>query len=104
MEPHNPQDHDIITLDNEDHDITTLDTPIPNLNLVPDIPLDIAHPSIRLSSRVKHQPSHLKDYVCASFNDSPNQSSSGTIYPISNFLSYSYLSPSYCRFILSFTT
>ncbi|KAI5390134.1 hypothetical protein KIW84_075458 [Lathyrus oleraceus] len=46
---------------------------------------------------------HLKDYVCASFNDIPNQFSSGTSYPISNFLTYSNISPSQYCFSLSLT-
>lgn len=60
-------------------------------------------PSLRTSSRARHPPSHLQDYVCATFHDNPNQSS-GTPYPLSNFLSYSHLSSPYCHYILSTTT
>lgn len=94
MEPHNPQDHYI----------TTLDTSIHNPNFVPVIPLDIDHPPTCVSSIVKHQPSHFKDYVYASSNDASSQSYSGTIYHISNFLSNSHLSPSHYRFSPSLTT
>jgi hypothetical protein len=84
----------------------------PNISPTSDIPSHISNvpsaPSLplptRISSRVKYQPSHLKDYVCASFKDTPNQSSSGIPYPISDFVSYSNLSPSYCRYSLSLTT
>lgn len=58
----------------------------------------------RVSSRRGHQPSHLKDYVCVSFNDSSNPSSSGTPKFISNFLSYYNLSPPQYHFTLSLTT
>lgn len=56
------------------------------------------------SLRVRCQSSHLKDYVCASLNDTSNQSSSFTLYHLSNFISYSHLSPSKYRFSLSLAT
>jgi hypothetical protein len=54
-------------------------------------------PVIKKSTRTKQAPSHLQDYICNAFHDSPNQSS-GTSYPISNYISYSHLSNSQCRF------
>lgn len=40
------------------------------------------------SNTVWHQPSHLKNCVYVTFNDTPNHSSSGSFYPVSNFISY----------------
>lgn len=38
---------------------------------------------------IKRPLTYLKDYVCSKFTDAHNHSSSGTIYPISNSMSYS---------------
>lgn len=75
----------------------------PHTIRIPDCPPVNHNPITCVSSRVRHQPMHLKDYVCASFNDIPNQFSSGTSYPISNFLTYSNISPSQYCFSLSLT-
>ena len=77
-------------------------SPSPNSISPPDT---ITNPnSLRSSSRTRQPPSRLQDYVCASFHDDPHQSSTGTPYPLSNFLSYSHLSPSHCHYALSITT
>ena len=85
------------------HDIPTQNTSVPTS--LSTQPTNQILPT-RVSSRTRHQPSHLRDYVCASFNsnDYPITSSSGMAYPISNSVSYSHLSPSHSRFTLSITT
>lgn len=75
---------DIITL-------STTDPQIPHLD-------SHTFPSSRVSSRVRIKSSHLKYYICASFQDRPNQSSSCTPYTISSFLPYSKLYPLQCHF------
>lgn len=68
-------------------------SPTHNPNIPHDIPLvpqpfatNQPHPT-SVSSRVRNQLSHLKDYVCTSFNDSSNPLSSCTLYSISKFIS-----------------
>lgn len=78
------------------HPTHIIDKNIPIIdNSQPFVPPLITH----ASSRVRHQSSHTKDYICTSVNDTPNQSSSSTLYFISNYFSYSQLSPSYYHFI-----
>jgi hypothetical protein len=43
----------------------------------------------RQSTRHKHPPLHLKDYICSSITDHPHQQSSGSLYPFSNYISFS---------------
>ena len=60
--------------------------------------------TLRNSARVTSPPLHLKDFIC---NPSPHHSnaiSSGTLYPLSSFHSYSNLSPSQSCFSLSVST
>jgi hypothetical protein len=67
----------------------------------PTIPPPSSSP--RKSTRPKTTPSHLKDYVCSTFIDTSTPSS-GNPHSISNFLSYTNLSSSQCRFSLSLST
>ncbi|XP_058761005.1 uncharacterized protein LOC131634366 [Vicia villosa] len=79
-------------------------SPIHDQTLSPNTSTVQPNPTPRVSSRARHPPSHLKDYVCATFNDAQTDSSSGTPNSISNFLSYSNISPSHSRFIFSIST
>ncbi|KAK2459095.1 putative mitochondrial protein [Trifolium repens] len=65
----------------------------------PNIPCHVQ----RQSTRSKQPPSHLKDYICSSITDHPRQQSSGSLYPLSKYISYSKLSPSHCLYALSLT-
>lgn len=53
-----------------------------------------SHHTQCVSSRVRHQPSNLKDDVYASFNAAQNQSYLSTSYPLPNLIYYFDLSPS----------
>ncbi|PNX71343.1 retrovirus-related Pol polyprotein from transposon TNT 1-94, partial [Trifolium pratense] len=71
-----PSVHDNSSFDSNTH-VTPHPIPVasPNTSTVPPTSSTPSLPT-RTSSRVKHQLSQLKDYVCASFNDKPNQYSS----------------------------
>jgi hypothetical protein len=58
-------------------------------------------PPLKHSACVKHKPAHLHDYVCNTVSHLPSVSSSNTQYPISNFVSYTSLSPSQHHYILN---
>lgn len=119
LNPNSSQFHDvpspvphILHVDQSPLTPSTSISPIP-LPSASDIPiyLDVPQthttntpPSPHVSSKVRHPPSHLKDYVCTTFNDPQTQSSSGTPYSISNFISYSNRSPSQYRFSFSLST
>jgi hypothetical protein len=69
----------------------------------PPLPISTTSPSsTRTSTRHKHSPPYLKDYVCNAIDHSTNQSS-GTLYPMSSFLSYQNLSIPHCFYALSLT-
>ncbi|KAK2450734.1 putative mitochondrial protein [Trifolium repens] len=53
--------------------------------------------------RTKHRPSHLSDYVCNHSDSLAKQSSSGTIYPISEYHSLSNLSQTHHAYTTSVT-
>jgi hypothetical protein len=74
---------------------TSVSTPLPISTSSP--------PSIHTSTRHKHSPPYLKDYVCNAIDHSTNQSS-GTLYYMSSFLSYHNLSIPHCFYALSPTT
>ncbi|CAJ2644692.1 unnamed protein product [Trifolium pratense] len=57
----------------------------------------------RCSTRPKHIPPYLKDYVCNALDHS-SMKSSGISYPMSNFISYQNLSNPHCFYALSLTT
>ena len=61
-------------------------------------PSPIPSPVLRISTRNSHPPIHLQDYVCQVSHAS---ASSNIPYPISDYLSYTNLSPSHCAFSLS---
>ncbi|MCH79266.1 polynucleotidyl transferase Ribonuclease H fold, partial [Trifolium medium] len=58
----------------------------------------------RCSTRPKHTPPYLKDYVYNAIDHPAMSSSSTTPYPMSSFLSYHHLSLPHCHFALSLTT
>lgn len=61
----------------------------------------------RQSTRLSKPPSYLQDYHCQLLHDDSTfvpASSSSVLYPITNFLSYSTLSPSYKHFVLSISS
>ncbi|CAJ2636545.1 unnamed protein product [Trifolium pratense] len=60
-------------------------------------------PSHRSSTRLKHIPPYLKDYVCNALDHS-SMKSSGIVYPMSHFISYQNLSNPHCFYALSLTT
>ncbi|CAJ2662780.1 unnamed protein product [Trifolium pratense] len=74
-----PSVHDNSSFDSNTH-VTPHPIPVasPNTSTVPPTSSTPSLPT-RTSSRVKHQLSQLKDYVCASFNDKPNQYSSAKL-------------------------
>ena len=82
---------------------TSVDTPADTLTTL-DIHnnVSVSPPSIR-PNRVKHTPSHLKDYVCNSSNTLAASFTSGISYPISSFHSFDYLSSNHKSFSLSIT-
>lgn len=53
------------------------------------------------STRNKHPLSYLKFYMCILLINALNQSSSRMNYPLSNYMSYSSLSPSFNHFVMS---
>jgi hypothetical protein len=59
-------------------------------------------PSTR-PTRAKHAPSYLRDYVCNTSSSFPTSSSKGTLYPICDYHTFSYLSPTYHAYTLSIT-
>jgi hypothetical protein len=66
-------------------------------------------PTLRRSTRVKTKPSYLQDFHCQLVSSSSPQSSamstnSGNTYPLSSFVSYDNLSPSYKHFCLSISS
>lgn len=63
-------------------------------------PQDQAH---RKSTRPHHKPKHLSDYICSLSNNSVNQASSGSLYPITHFHSLSNVSASHQKFALAIT-
>lgn len=73
--------------------------------LSPTIPHSELPPVIG-SSRVRHPPSHLKDFVCDVSNQSssPTNSTDFTSYPITDSLSYNKLSNQHLHFVLSLQT
>lgn len=86
----------IIPIDDNDLPILNQNPPIPN---IPD-PIDVVEPvpDIKRSERVKTIPAKLQDYVCNSFTDQSTSSSSGSLYPLSNFTSSHNLSSSQSHF------
>jgi len=56
------------------------------------------------SSKSRHPPPHLKDYVCHISNQSSPASSDSVSYPITDSLSYNKLSNSHLHFVLSLQT
>ena len=66
-------------------------------------------PTLRRSTRVKTKPSYLQDFHCQLVSSSSPQSSamstnSGNTYPLSSFVSYDNMSPSYKHFCLSISS
>jgi hypothetical protein len=66
-------------------------------------------PTLRRSTRIKTKPSYLQDFHCQLVSSSSPQSSamstnSGNTYPLSSFVSYDNLSPSYKHFCLSISS
>jgi hypothetical protein len=54
-------------------------------------------------TRDKHLPSYLSDYVCNQSNTSPVSSTSGSLYPISHYHSFSHLSSLHHAYTVSLT-
>ena len=82
------------------HDI---DEDIPqDLPEAPDEPL-VPNPHLRRSTRTSKRPSYLQAYHCSQVTSvpTPNLPQSGTSHPLSSFLSYEHLSPSYKSFCCS---
>ena len=71
----------------------------PDENLVP-------NPYLRRSTRTSKPPSYLQAYHCSQVTSVsiPNLPQSGTSHPLSSFLSYEHLSPSYNSFCCSIST
>lgn len=70
-----------------------IDTQTP-ITIIPPNCLEITSQTINVPKQAtisKKPPSYLKDYLCSSFTNQPQQSSSGTEFPISHYLSYSSL-------------
>jgi hypothetical protein len=92
-------------IDDVDSPLPSLTSSSPNPDTIttstnitsPTIPPPSSSP--RKSTRPKTTPSHLKDYVCSTFIDTSTPSS-GNPHSISNFVSYTNLSSSQCRFFL----
>ena len=63
-------------------------------------------PPIIRSSRIRHPPSHLKDFVChvSKQSSSPHTSTDFISYPITDSLSYNKLSNQHLHFVLSLQT
>ena len=82
------------------HDI---DEDIPqDLPEAPDEPL-VPNPHLRWSTRTSKPPSYLQAYHCSQVTSvpTPNLPQSSTSHPLSSFLSYEHLSPSYKYFCCS---
>jgi len=106
IESHN---HDSIS--DSPFTITTDHNDLPYLNQNPPIPDILDHiddvepvPDIRKSQRVRTIHAKLQDYVCNSFTYQSTSSSSGSLYPLSNFTSSHNLSSSQSHFTLSVTS
>jgi hypothetical protein len=65
---------------------------------IPDIP-----PTSQRPTRDKHLPSYLSDYVCNQSSTSSVTSSSGSLYPISNYHSFAHLSSLHHAYTVSLT-
>ncbi|GAU20493.1 hypothetical protein TSUD_130510 [Trifolium subterraneum] len=118
---HNDQTEEIISpvtdnhiLENLSHEIDnhTLDSP-QNDNSSENTSLSVLHNTsndnhipdpTHKSTRVKHAPSYLSDYVCNQSNTlSAITSSTGSLYPLSNYHSFKNLSSSHHAFTVSIT-
>ena len=66
----------------------------------------VPNPHLRRSTRVSKPPSYLQAYHCSQVTSvpTPNLPQSGTSHPLSSFLSYDHLSPSYKSFCCSIST
>nr|POE75958.1 2-hydroxyisoflavanone dehydratase [Quercus suber] len=90
-------------------DLPTVSSHSPN-PLNTDLPIIPSNPSLRKSTRVSKPPSYLKDFKCSNvitdqlphsnraIKSSSASHTSGTKYPLSQFLGSSTLSPSYAHF------
>ncbi|KAK2387257.1 putative mitochondrial protein [Trifolium repens] len=72
-------------------------SPVPSPTSNPPSTIIPTAPSPRLSTRISHTPAYLKDYVC-------NSISKNVLYPISDYVSYTNLSPSHCTYACSLST
>ena len=64
----------------------------------------VTNDGTRGSSRVRRQPSYLADYHCNSVTNGTDLPSSSPLYPVSQYVSYSNLSPTHKSFILAIST
>ncbi|MCH79609.1 retrovirus-related Pol polyprotein from transposon TNT 1-94 [Trifolium medium] len=60
--------------------------------------------STRKSSRISTKPKHLSDYICNLTSKTLESSSSGILYPISDFHSYSFISNTLRKFAMAIDT
>jgi hypothetical protein len=58
-------------------------------------------PDLRRSTSISHPPSHLADYICNLSTSTPESTSSGILYPLSDYYSHANLSKSLSRFAMS---
>jgi hypothetical protein len=91
----NPEDH-------FSHDISTTEQP----DSSPSIPEPTLEPTVepRKSTRTSKPPKHLSDYVCNLSSRPLESSSSGTLYPLTDYHSYANLSNSLSKFAMSVTS
>jgi hypothetical protein len=89
------------TTDTNLHHSPIHDTSTPADTIEPDLPHDQPIVPLRQSTRLKSQPAYLLDYVCNPSMHSVKSSSSGILYPISQFHSCANLSASHSKFALS---
>jgi hypothetical protein len=76
-------------------------------NTIPQAPSDITHPptqTIRKSTRVSVKPKHLADFLCNLSQSSPEPSSTGILYPITDYHSYANISKSLSEFSQAIVT
>jgi hypothetical protein len=84
------------------HDLTDITS-----NYIPQVSSDITHPptqTIRKSTRISIKPKHLADFLCNLSQSSPEQSSTSTLYPITDYHSYVNISKSLSEFSQAIVT
>ncbi|PNX75793.1 retrovirus-related Pol polyprotein from transposon TNT 1-94 [Trifolium pratense] len=106
---HHEPDHTTTLIEDEEHepDIepanSTIDIPPPHTPATTDALNQLHSPSpiLRRSTRQTTKPAHLSDYLCNLSNSSSASSSTGILYPISDFHSYSNISKTHGRYAMS---